>query len=104
MTSNRLINDKCSFEEQVQQSTDPFKYITDKINYEHNDRCGKHLVFGNRADIESELRGQTRCATECAKKKYNPKDEKSNVSDKSYAPPDVCNISFGHMPVNNWKK
>ena len=33
MTSNRLINDKCSFEEQVQQSTDPFKYITDKINY-----------------------------------------------------------------------
>ena len=43
MTSNRLINDKCSYEEQVQQSTDPFKYVTASLNYVHEDRCGKNL-------------------------------------------------------------
>jgi hypothetical protein len=102
MSSNRLIYEPCAFDAQVKQSTDPFKYVTNVNNYENNSRCGNKLEFGNRADIESELRGQTRGTTKCPCNKYAPGNSKVKNSD--WSPPDTCNVTFGHMAKNDHKQ
>ena len=74
-------------------------YMLDPIFGEHNKQCmhnvglvngndvsevsGKrrHGDFGNRVDLESDLKGQTRNLTKCPKKKYNPSSKKYKLID-----------------------
>ena len=101
MSNNRLIYEPCALGTQTKQSTDPLSYITNVAAYEHGSRCGSKLDFGSRANIESELRGQTRPTTKCPCEKYNPTKTKYQVNDSNYTPPDACNVTFGNMPEND---
>lgn len=104
MSSNRLIYEPCAYEAAVKQSTDPLKYITSVDAYENSKRCGSKVEFGNRADIESELRGQSRLQSNCPSKKYNPGEMAYQVADKNYSPPDACSFTTGHHPGNSHKQ
>ena len=74
-------------------------YMLDPIFGEHNKQCmydvglvngndvsevvGKyrHGDFGNRVNLESDLKGQTRQLTKCPQKKYNPHSKKYKLID-----------------------
>ena len=82
MSSNRLIYDECAYKKTLQQSTDPLEYVLYTGKYENTAKCrvelgsvggnGVSLFNGNLVDLESDLRGQTRQASQCPTKKYGP--------------------------------
>lgn len=74
--------DDCALDKKNQESTSPFKWITDSSVVESNQSCFlkaspfqqnpfKSIPVGS-VDIESDLRGQTFRASKCATHKYNP--------------------------------
>ena len=82
MSSNRLIYDSCAYQKELQQSTDPLDYALYTGKYENSAKCrielgsvggnGVSLFNGNLVDLESDLRGQTREASLCPSKHYQP--------------------------------
>lgn len=78
--SNSLY-DKCNLDKINQESTDPFKWITDPI-YENKESCYQfnspfmHKQFNNipgaNIDVSSELRNQTRLLTRCPEGRFDP--------------------------------
>ena len=105
MSSNRLMYDKCAYSKEVEQSTSPLQYQMFKGKFENCKKCaiGNHtniLDFGKRADVESELRNQTRTSSNCPTLKYNPKKPYKGVP---FTPPEVCD-SIYHLTPNNLEK
>lgn len=101
MSSNRLSYDKCAYAKEVEQSTSPLDYQMFKGKYENCKKCAKGdhtnvLDFGTRADVESELRNQTRSSSNCPTKKYNPKNASKSVK---FTPPAMCDINT--LALNN---
>ena len=82
MSSNRLIYDTCESENRIQESTGPLSYIINPIKYENCNKCRMELgivggnavsqIKGNLVDLECDLRGQTRPASLCPDKHYQP--------------------------------
>lgn len=88
MSSNRLIYDTCAYKKTLDQSTGPFSYSMYPGKFENCAKCrielgqtggnGVSLYSGNLVDLESDLRGQTRPASLCPAKHYQPMCRKPN--------------------------
>jgi hypothetical protein len=111
MSSNRLIYDDCAYAKKVQESTTPLQYNLYTGQFENCYNCPSDsksngtkisniLPFGHRADVESELNNQTRFASLCPSKKYNPC---KSFQGYQYTPPEVCKGIY-HITPNNLPK
>jgi hypothetical protein len=75
MSSNRLKYDDCSFKKDLSQSVSPLDYVMDRVRFEHRDKCRNEMglvggpavshIKGNMVDLESDLIGITRPASQC---------------------------------------
>lgn len=104
MSSNRLIYDVETFSEMTAAQEKQLLHILYRGSYVNKQRCGRGLSLGDMADISSELWGINRTASKCSAKQWNPHlwDGKNElVGDRKYAPPDACNITFGHQATCN---
>ena len=82
MSSNRLIYDTCSYKKELQESVSPYFYQMYPGKFENSSKCRIELgvvggnnvsIFsGNLVDLESDLRGQNRPASNCPKYQYKP--------------------------------
>ena len=82
MSSNRLIYDTCAYKKTLDESVGPLSYLLNPIKYENCNKCRMELgivggsnvshIRGNLVDLENDLRGQTRGASLCPAKKYQP--------------------------------
>ena len=82
MSSNRLIYDTCAYEKNIKQSTSQLSYVLNPSKYENCNKCRHELgilggptasiVRGNLVDLESDLRLQTRAASQCPDRLYQP--------------------------------
>ena len=85
MAFSRLSYDDCAYSKTLNESTGPFKYVTNPIAHQASEQCfmgypgfnsamvGNQGIRPETVDVESELRNQTRLASNCPTKKYNPK-------------------------------
>ena len=90
MSSNRLSYDECAYKKNLQQSTSPLEYTMYTGKFENSAKCriefgvvggnGVSLYSGNLVDLESDLRGQTRIASDCPSKMYHPPKEQPKLS------------------------
>jgi hypothetical protein len=110
MSSNRLSYDKCAYQKDLQQSTDPLNYMMYTGKYENCAKCriefgvvggnGVSLFSGNLVDLESDLRGQTRQASLCPSTFYTPNCDK-NCNNKMNGLPcsaSQCKPKMMHQP------
>lgn len=82
MSSNRLSYDACAYKTELKQSTDPLEYMMYQGKYNNDFKCrvefglvggnGVSVYSGNLVDLESDLRGQTRLASDCPEKMFKP--------------------------------
>ena len=82
MSYNRLIYDTCAYKKELDQSTGPLSYTLNPMKYENCNKCRMELglvggpavsqIAGNLVDLENDLRGQTRPASNCPNKHYQP--------------------------------
>jgi hypothetical protein len=82
MSSNRLLYDTCEYKQRLQESVTSIDFLLDPIKYEHANKCRMEFgiiggtnvshVKGNLVDLENDLRGQNRPATNCSEYKYTP--------------------------------
>ena len=110
MSSNRLKYDKCAYEKSLQQSTSQIDYLLYNGKYENCAKCriefglvggnGVSLFSGNLVDLESDLRGQTRIASQCPNTMYKP----SEVPEQLVHQPS-CQIQYyPKVPIPEQKK
>ena len=111
MSSNRLMYDTCEYKQRLQESVSSIDYLLDPVKYEHDNRCRMELglvggtnvshVKGNLVDLENDLRGQNRPATNCAEYKFIPSEE-SYVQGKEYIKPvnhPKVDTTMQHLPT-----
>ena len=82
MSSNRLKFDTCAYKKSLDQSVGPLSYVLNPMKYENCNKCRMELgivggnnvsqIQGNLVDLENDLRGQTRAASLCPDKHYQP--------------------------------
>lgn len=82
MSFNRLAYDQCEYKQRLEQDVNSLQFILDPIQYEHSKKCRNEFgllggtnvshIKGNLVDLENDLRGQNRPASNCAKYKYEP--------------------------------
>jgi hypothetical protein len=109
MSSNRLSYDACAYQKSLQQSTGPLEYMMYTGKFENCAKCridfgtvggnGVSLFSGNLVDLESDLRGQTRVASQCPSKSYDPKC--NNCDNKMNGLPcstEQCKPKMNHQP------
>lgn len=83
----RSLYDKCALDKKEQESTGPFKLVTDNTTAESKDRCflaaaspfmqnPYRSVPKDSVDIESDLRGQNLTLSRCPEFKFNPTTQK----------------------------
>jgi hypothetical protein len=82
MSFNRLKYDSCAYEKKIKESVSPSHYMLDPIRFENCNKCRPEFgVVGgtnvslerkNLVDVESDLRGQTRKASQCPSQLYQP--------------------------------
>ena len=85
MSSNRLRYDSCSYSTDISQSVGPLGYVLNPMKYENCMKCRHEFgllggtavshIKGNMVDLENDLRGATRLASNCPTKKYKPSNE-----------------------------
>lgn len=118
----RSLYDGCALEKKNQESTDPFKWVTDASVVESKTACFlgaspfQHNQFKSiptdSIDIESDLRGQTRVLSKCPEDKFNPFTSKkyqysiNECKDESLVPQytrlnKACNI-FSGITINRF--
>lgn len=93
MSFNRLAYDTCEYKQRLEDNETSIDFILDPIKYEHDKKCRNEFgllggtnvshVKGNMVDLENDLRGQNRPATNCAQYKYIPNNE-NYVQGKEY--------------------
>lgn len=107
---NRTIYDSCAYQQTLGQSIAPLSYVMDPIKYEHGSKCRMELgivggtavshVSGNLVDLENDLRGANRPATQCPAYKYLPGDGKT-LQGKDYIKQvdyPVVDLAMNHLP------
>jgi hypothetical protein len=117
MSSNRLIYDKCAYGQKIQSSTDPLSYQLFTGKFENCGRCNKTQTYSGqyencgttacyknnktllRVDVESDLRGIDRVASQCSSLKYHPNCNnpstcvsKNDSRVPTFSPPYLCEI------------
>lgn len=111
MSSNRLMYDTCEYKQRLQESVSSIDFLLDPVKYEHDNRCRMELglvggtnvshVKGNLVDLENDLRGQNRPATNCAEYKFIPSEE-PYVQGKEYIKPvnhPKVDTTMQHLPT-----
>jgi hypothetical protein len=111
MSSNRLMYDTCEYKQRLQESVSSIDFLLDPVKYEHQNRCRMELglvggtnvshVKGNLVDLENDLRGQNRPATNCAEYKFIPSEE-DYVQGKEYIKPvnhPKVDTTMQHLPT-----
>ena len=93
MSSNRLKYDRCASLESARMSQTPSEYILDPIRFENENKCRNEFgllggtnvshIAGNMVDLESDLMGITRPATQCPSLKYS-KPKGNVIMPKNY--------------------
>lgn len=96
MSFNRLAYDTCEYKQRLGQNVSNIDFILDPIKYEHEKKCRHEFgllggtnvshVKGNLVDLENDLRGQTRPATNCSQYKFAPSSG-NFVQGKEYIKP-----------------
>ena len=91
MSSNRLMYDTCAYKKELDQSTGPLSYTLNPMKYENCSKCRMELgivggtsvsqIKGNLVDLENDLRGQTRPASNCPSKHYQPNCPDNKIGD-----------------------
>jgi hypothetical protein len=103
MSSNRLMYDRCAYATEIKESTEPLEYNLFLGKYENCKTCPvgnfpNVLPFGPRTNVESELWGITRPATDCPEKKFIANsDFKGKLP---FSPPEMCQSIYGITPNN----
>lgn len=82
MSATRMLYDRCTVAEAARASQKPLHYMMYPGKYYNNNQCmiqegiiggnNVSLYSGNLVNLESELRGQTRMASNCSKNKFHP--------------------------------
>jgi len=101
MSFNRLGYDTCAYAKTLQQSVDPLDYNLYKGKYESCTQCKisdytNNLEFGIKADVESDLKGQTRTGSKCPKEKF-PAFSQAGAE---FSPPVTCTSIYDITPNN----
>ena len=101
MSFNRLNYDSCAYAKTLQESTDPLEYNLFKGKYEACQECvignfTNNLEFGVRADVESDLKNQTRMGSLCPSEKF-PLNSQNGTP---YTTPLTC-ASIYYITPNN---
>jgi len=100
MSSNRLIYDKCEYEQKLNVSTGPGNYTLYQGKYDNSSKCriefgqvggyGVSLYDGNMVDLESNLLGIDRQSSLCNSSKYHPQCENCKCGGVSTGLPCDC--------------
>ena len=103
MSSNRLMYDRCAYATEIKESTEPLEYNLFLGKYENCKTCpvGNYpniLPFGPRTNVESELWGITRPASDCPSKKFVANSDFKNKL--PFSPPEMCQSIYGITPNN----
>lgn len=101
MSFNRLSYDTCAYSKTLQQSTDPLEYNLFRGKYESCNSCPLSsapvdLEFGVRADVESDLKGQTRIGSKCPSQRYPTNATPS----AAFIPAIACQSIYNLTPTN----
>lgn len=105
MSFNHLNYDACTYRKDLKENVGILSYVLSPFRFEHKDKCRHELglvggtavshIDGNMVDLESELRGQTRFLTKCAKTAATPLIQgQSIVNDKT----EPINTNMKHLP------
>jgi hypothetical protein len=111
-SQNRLMYDKCAYNEDLTQSVSPLAYMLDKSRFENVNKCRIPLgvvggtavshVDGNLVDLENNLFGLDRPETLCSAYKFIPTKDGQPLQGKEYIKP-VChpniNTQMKHLPT-----
>jgi len=112
MSSNRLMYDNCQYNTVVQSNKNTLEYILYPSKYENCQKCRMQLgtvsgnqvstIKGSQVDLESDLRGQTRPATQpgqCPSQLYQPY-RTSTMSFQNPSTQKVRNVNLqkNHLP------
>jgi len=110
--SSRLPYDDCAYNKQLQESNAPYQYQMYDGKFENCNKC-VYETFTRPfdptiVDLESELRNQTRNASKCPSKKYDPKCKKSAECTSTFddtnpvvLAPEVCPIVKNNLIWGN---
>lgn len=104
MSFNHLKYDSCQTHRQQDENVSMLGYIFSLYKHENDQKCRHELglvggtavshIKGNMVDLESELRGQTRVATMCASRQYQPTDKDWIKNDKT----EPIQTTLQHLP------
>ena len=109
MSSNRLMYDTCAYKKRLDESVGPLNYTLYPGKYENCSKCrlelgtvggnNVSLFSGNLVDLESDLRGQTRGASLCPSKHYQPGcDSCEGNTNGIPCDLDSCKPQLQHLP------
>lgn len=109
MSSNRLIYDTCAYKKSLDESVSPLNYTLYPGKFENCSKCriefgvvggnNVSLFSGNLVDLESDLRGQTRPASLCPNKKYQPKCNSCPTNNSGIPCGDInCQPKMNNLP------
>ena len=110
--SSRLPYDDCAYDKQISESNAPYQYQMYDGKFENCNKCVyDHYTRpfdGEIVDLESELRNQTRKASKCPTKQYDPKCKKSEECTSTFddsnpvvLAPEVCPIVKNNLVWGN---
>lgn len=108
MSLNRLSYDACAYNQALTQSVAPLAYVLDSSRFVNNNRCRMELgivggtavshINGNLVELENELSGRTRQASECAAYKYNPTQNNFIQSKAPFKTNMKIDTTLKHLP------
>lgn len=99
-SNNRLIYDKCAFEQNTEQSTKPMSFDFFKGKFVNSSKCetGNGLPndqdYSTRVDIETDLLNRTNISSRCDETKHTPECDNGVCSKKSARPATLCDRSI----------
>jgi hypothetical protein len=106
MSFNRLTYDVCEYSKELKKSTTTLDYMLNPMAFENENKCRHQLglvggptvshIRGNLVDLESDLRGQTRLASQCPSRQYLPTPVDGVIKNDKTAPIDTRML---HLPA-----
>ena len=109
MSSNRLIYDKCEYDQRNQTNNNMLGHIIDEKRYRNKKNCTFKSAkidqfIGSRVDIESQLKNLDQTFSLCSSKKKKPCKSKNdkNCHKGETANPFICerNLQVCQLPGN----
>lgn len=108
MSSNRLMYDDCAYEKSLNESVGPLSYLLNPMKYENCNKCRNELglvggsavsnIRGNLVDLENDLFGITRLASDCPSYKYHPSKDNTIVLTDKCGRKRVIDTRMQHLP------